>query len=120
MENGKCNNADKAIGFATSKFSTIDEWKTWLQSNPITVAYELAEPSITPLTAEQIAEFKKLYTFDPITNVLADGNLNIQYYNNTKSGNTIAMLYNMSANKEIVSTTEPTVQNVGDYWLLEY
>lgn len=36
-----------------SKATTVAELKTWLQSNPITVEYELAEPEIVPYTTAQ-------------------------------------------------------------------
>ena len=51
--------------FVSTALSTVDELKTYLQSNPITVQYELAEPIIT-----------KLQTYDRIykgqTNALAN------------------------------------------------
>ena len=37
----------------TNIATTVAELKTWLQSNPITVEYELAEPETVPYTAEQ-------------------------------------------------------------------
>ena len=67
-------------------------FKAWLTENPTKVVYELVTPTETPLTAEQVAEFKKLYTFEPVTNVLCDGETEIQYYKNTDSGETVAMV----------------------------
>ena len=75
-----------------SDVATMSELKTWLQSNPVTVVYELAEPTETPLTAEQVAEFMKLQTFKPVTNVLADGEVTVKYYCNNDSGETVAMV----------------------------
>lgn len=48
---------------------TLEELKTWLNSNPITFIYPLAEPITTPLTAEEIAEIS---TFYPVTNISND------------------------------------------------
>lgn len=54
------------------EFTTITEWKTWLQSNPITVKYKLATPTIEMLnTASQIA-LNSLETFDTVTYINVD------------------------------------------------
>ena len=54
------NNADLGIALNTSKQlrvrtsqSTLEDFKTWLASNPITVEYELDEEEITPYTTAQ-------------------------------------------------------------------
>lgn len=57
--------------------TTGAEWRAWLQSNPITVVYELAEPTVTPLTAEQVNEFKKLMTFEGATRITNNDNANM-------------------------------------------
>ena len=82
------------IGFNTG-FTTVDEWKAWLAENPITVVYELAEPTVTPLTAEQIAEFEKLRTFDGTTHVTCEANCELQYFYDSVSGKAVAMIANM-------------------------
>lgn len=92
MPDCSCLNADNALGFKYLSLTTLAEWKAWLQSNPVTVVYELAEPTETPLTAEQVAEFMKLQTFKPVTNVLADGEVTVKYYCNNESGETVAMV----------------------------
>lgn len=46
-----------------SKATTVAELKTWLQSNPITVEYELAEPEIIPYTEEQQEAWDKIKNF---------------------------------------------------------
>ena len=52
--------------------SDVSLWTAYLAENPMTLYYELAEPIITDLTAEEIAEIEKLYTFYPITNIFND------------------------------------------------
>lgn len=56
------------------------------------VVYKLATPVETELTAEQVAQFKKLYTFDNVTNFFCDGEITARYYVNTDSGDTVGML----------------------------
>lgn len=41
------SNGTVGLRATSSKYSTVDEWKAFLQSNPITVQYELAEPIIS-------------------------------------------------------------------------
>lgn len=55
--------------------STLDEWKAWLQSNPITVIYELAEPtteSIEPIDVD---------TFEGVTHISVsdDADMEVEY-----------------------------------------
>ena len=119
--------SDKTCGFIKdfknnfcildSSYSNLASFKTWLQSNPVTVVYELAEPTETPLTAEQVAEFKKLYTFEPVTNVLCDGEVEMRYYKANVNGETVCMLQNIANNsvskssiaKNLTTTTEGMV-----------
>lgn len=52
--------------------STLDEWKSWLQSNPITVIYELAEPtteSIEPIDID---------TFEGVTQISVSDNAEME------------------------------------------
>ena len=53
--------------------NTAADLKTWLQSNPITVWYELATPTTEPITEELLNALKKLKTFAPVTNVFIGG-----------------------------------------------
>lgn len=72
--------------------SDITPWKTFLSEqytngNPLTVFFELAEPIRTPLTAEQIAEIEKLYTFYPVTHISNDfdAGMKVKYKADAKS-----------------------------------
>lgn len=46
---------------------TVADWENWLQSNPITVLYQLAEPTFAPLSASEQEAMNELYTFRPTT-----------------------------------------------------
>lgn len=98
-------NNDNMLAIRYNSVTTLEDFKTWLQSNPVTVVYELAEPTETPLTAEQVAEFKKLYTFEPVTNVLCDGEVEMLYLKNTTSGIAMATVHKQAIelSKEIES-----------------
>ena len=93
--------------FSDKRFATVDEWKAWLQSNPMKVVYELATPQEIELTSEQIAEFKKLYTFEPVTNVLCDGEVEMIYFKNNPNGRVAGMLQKqIDSVVSILSSTE--------------
>ena len=49
-----------------------DNFKAWLQSNPVTVYYLLATPIETPLSTEEIEAYKALLANKPTTTVLND------------------------------------------------
>lgn len=80
---------DGALIVYSSDFNTSDVslWKAHLQARPMTVLYELAEPIITDLTAEEIAEIEKLYTFYPVTNISndADCDMAVTYLADSKN-----------------------------------
>lgn len=81
-----------------TKEERIAKFNTWLQSNPVTVVYELATSTEEPLTAEQVQAFKQLYTFDNVTNVICDGETTIRYYVNNDCGDTVGMLQEQITN----------------------
>ena len=97
-----------AVGFAFADKDTseVTEWKEFLANNDVHLIYPLKEPTRTPLTAEQIAEFKKLYTFDTATNVNADGEVVVRYYCNSDGGDTVRMLQEMIEEKEHVESAD--------------
>ena len=58
----------------TSAASSVDELKTWLDSNPITVLYILAEPYEIELSTNEMAALMQLHTFNGTTNIYNDEN----------------------------------------------
>ena len=51
---------------------TLDEWKSYLASNPVTVVGVLNTPQEIQLTDEEMTALKALQTFDGVTNVSND------------------------------------------------
>ena len=71
------------------------------------IVYTLATPIETELTTEQVAEFKKLYTFEPVTNVLCDGEVEMIYFRNNPNGRVAGMLQRqIDSAVSILSSTE--------------
>lgn len=67
--NGSCylaSNGNFSCFFTEGQFNSLDDFKTWLQSNPITVWYQLATP-----TTETFA-IPTLQSFYPFTNAWCD------------------------------------------------
>jgi hypothetical protein len=83
------------FGIVDNDYTDNDSWKAWLAENPITVVYELAKTTVTPLTAEQIAECEKLRSFDGVTHVTCEAESEIQYFYDSVSGKAVAMVANM-------------------------
>ena len=52
--------------------STIEEWKTWLSTHPLVVAYLLEVPIETDLPGKEIQAFKELHTYKPNTTIMSD------------------------------------------------
>lgn len=53
---------------------TIDNWKSYLTENPITVVYQLNTPLEIELTSEEIAALRQLHTYNDMTNISNSGN----------------------------------------------
>lgn len=66
---------------------SVDEFKAWLEEHPFELAYPIATPIETPLTAEELAAFKALKTNYPNTTVLNDSgaHMELKYNADTKT-----------------------------------
>ena len=77
--------------------TTVEDFKTWLSSNKVTMFYPLAEPIETDLTAEQVVELEKLQTFATTTHIYASNGagMALKYGVDTKTyiNNKIAEMY---------------------------
>jgi len=86
----------------------VDNFVTWLQSNPMTVQYVLATPIETPLTVEEIQWFRFAHTNFPNTTVL------------NNAGATMQLKYNADTGLYIINNAHPSdeqVRTAVDAWL---
>lgn len=92
--------------------TTLDDFKATLTGQYLVAP--LATPTSTPLTAEQVAEFRKLQTFKGVTHVTADGEVTMRYYVNNDSGETVEMLSRQveDTKEELQSQLDTKVENV--------
>lgn len=63
---------------------SVDEWKSYLSSNPLTVIYQLAEPQEINLTTAEMSALRSLQTFASVTNISnsADAEMSVKYCTN--------------------------------------
>lgn len=59
-------------------FSTVDEWKTYLATEPMTVLFVLADPIKTPLSEEELAAYASLHTYRGNTTVSNDASAHME------------------------------------------
>ena len=73
----------------------LSQFKEFLNKNDLIVIGCLATPTTTPLTAAQVAELEKLYTFSPTTNITmgSAGVMDLDYYKNTSSGQAVGNVH---------------------------
>ena len=71
LQAGNSNNS--YFRFRDDRFNTIKEVNAWLNENPFIIAYPLAEPIETPLTADELAQYAALHTNKPNTTILNNG-----------------------------------------------
>jgi len=89
-----------SVRTTNADLSTADKFMAWLEDNNVQILVKRATPTTEPLTAEQVAEFKKLQTFKGVTHVTADGEVTVRYYADNDSGNAVEMLHGMVADVE--------------------
>lgn len=89
-----------------STINTKELANEFVDNNEVYFIYPLKEPTRTPLTEEQIAEFKKLHTFNGTTYVNADGNVTVRYYCDSDGGKSMEMLQKMIEEKDHVATAD--------------
>lgn len=91
------------------RFSTVAEFKEWLQSNPITVEYELSEEEIIPYTEEQQEAWNKieeLMMFEGYNSIESNAQLDIKYnYIYPENAKLIIDIENKEDNIAIIDTT---------------
>lgn len=73
------NNDYLYIAGVSDTIPTVEELKTWLSQNPITVIYPLATSTETPIPQEQLAMLKALYTYTGVTNFLCNAPVSFDY-----------------------------------------
>lgn len=57
------------IEFIGTDKSTLQEWTNYIETNPVMIFAALKNPTETDLTADEIAAFKALVSYYPVTNV---------------------------------------------------
>ena len=81
--------ASRILFYSDTVNDTVENWKSWLQSNPVSVIYELATPVETDLTPEQLTAYAALTTYKPNTTVTTDSSpaagVSVDYVADTKT-----------------------------------
>lgn len=81
-ENGfsaRNNDNNLYLCLSSSIASTVEELRTWLQSNPITVVYPLATPTTQPIPQETLAILRALKSNNGVTNVICNAPASFDY-----------------------------------------
>jgi len=83
------NNAFPVCGVSTADFATVDELKSWLdsQTEGVFVVVPLETPTETPLAAEEIEAFKQIASYYPTTTITNSENaeMSVEYVADTKN-----------------------------------
>ena len=83
------NSATPVCGFATSDFATVEELKSWLdsQTDVVFIVVPLITPTETPLTEAELQAYKQLHTYKPNTVISNNENADMEviYVNQTYS-----------------------------------
>lgn len=106
--------ANKYFRAPNASITTLDQWKSWLASNPVELTYILSEPIETSLTDAEIAAYKALHSNNPSTTIFNDAgaDMNVNYI--TKAFERI--LSNVQT-KITSGTNEPSGGSDGDVYI---
>ena len=78
------------IAVSTELATELDAWKTWIQSNPITVLYRSIEETFVPLSTAEQEQMNELYAFRPTTVLSNDAGCNMELTYKTKKSLEVA------------------------------
>ena len=101
-----------------SKATTVAELKTWLQSNPITLEYELSEEETVPYTAEQQEAWEKiknLKLFEGVNHISSNANMVLKYYPLKPVGLKFVLRIDIEKKQETTKLIDTTLPEVTDY-----
>lgn len=73
MHSGTYNKA--SFAFRVSGVTTVNQLRTWLASNPVTLVNLLDTPTTEPITSEQAQALLSLKTYDEATSINATGDI---------------------------------------------
>lgn len=68
----------------SAEVQTVEQWRTWLSENPLTLWYETAEETFIPLSESEQEAMNALYTFRPTTVFSNDNEMFMQIEYQTK------------------------------------
>lgn len=82
--------SDTNIYISYNEITSLNDFKTWLQANPITVYYQLAIPTEEDIPAELLSQLKELQTYVTTTNVMFEASdvypiVDLEYIADTKT-----------------------------------
>lgn len=101
-----------------SKATTVAELKTWLQSNPITVEYELTTEEIVPYTEAQQEAWDKLQNlmlYEGINHISSNANMVLSYYPLNPIGIKLILRIDIENKVEETKLIDTTLPEVTDY-----
>lgn len=77
----------QGIAFINQNVADLEQFRALLAESPVTVVYALAQPVETPLSAEELAAFAALHTYQPNTTVFSDSGagMKLSYVADTKA-----------------------------------
>lgn len=68
----------------SAEIETIEQWKTWLQSNPLTLLYETEEETFEPFDVLQQEILNAIHTYNPSTSVFNWQNCDVDFTYKTR------------------------------------
>ena len=68
----------------SAEIETIEQWKTWLQSNPLTLLYETNEEILEPFDDSQQEILNAIHTYNPSTSVFNWQNCDMDFTYKTR------------------------------------
>ena len=60
------------ISMRNNAFTSLEAWKSYLSENPMTILYELYEPTTEPITADEQIALHSLKSYDGVTQIEVD------------------------------------------------
>jgi len=116
VEGNIFNDSSGNLIICDTRFASADEAKTWFDENPMRLIAQLATPTIEVLDQ---APFYEMRTFDEVTHIECEAEIEVEYFRDTENGQVVADVYSSGCNilapttKAYVTGTTTATTNVG-------
>ena len=110
---GRAYNNWLSIYDLNGKWSSLDDFKSWLSTNNVTFILELETPIETPLNETELNAYRQLMTNSGNTTILSEAEMEVDYYINKPNAQAIGNIHSQ-INKDYFKLQQAIISTGGN------